>query len=103
MVESPDTCRVSRHGFSCLGLGGLVSTLVCLVLAHVLSFCVSSCLILPDCILTMSLSGINKCLFCVETLAFLSESRPLDPFTVCLLAVKRLFLQLLLFYGYNVC
>jgi len=41
---------------------------------HVLavsSFHVSSCL------MTVSLSGIAKCLFCVETLASLAERRPL--------------------------
>jgi len=52
---------ISRHGFSCLAPGS-VSTLVCLVLAHVSSFHVSSCLMFLDCILTISLSDIAKCL-----------------------------------------
>ena len=51
-------------------------TLVCLVLARVSSFSVSSCLISRDCVLTVSLSDIAKCLFCAEALAFLAESRP---------------------------
>jgi len=77
-MESQDTCLVSRRGFSCFVLGS-VSTLVCLVLAHVSSFHVSSCLISHDWVLTVSLSGIAKCLFCSETLAFLAEG----PFTIC--------------------
>jgi len=48
-------------------------------LGSVSSFHVSSSL------MTVSLSGIAKCLFCVETLAFLAESRPLGPLTCCLL------------------
>jgi len=56
-----------------------------------------------DCALIVSLSGIAKCLFCVETLAFLAESRPLGQFTLYILtSCKTLFLQLLLLYGYNV-
>ena len=51
---------VSKHGFSCLGLG-CVSTLVCLVLARVWSFHVSSCLMSRDCVLIVSLSAIAKC------------------------------------------
>jgi len=39
--------------------------------------------------------------FCVETLAFLAESRPLGPFSCCLRAAKRLFLWLFLFCGYS--
>jgi len=46
---------------------------------------VLSCLVSHDCVLTVSLSGIAKCLFCVETLAFLAESRPVGPFPCCLL------------------
>jgi len=38
-----------------------------------------------DCVLTVSLSGIAKCLLCAETLEFLAESRPLGLFTRCLL------------------
>jgi len=73
----------SQDMFSCLGLGS-VSTLVCLVLARVLSFHVSSCLMSCDCVLSVSLSGIAKCLLCAETLAFLAERRPLGPSTDCL-------------------
>jgi len=62
------------------------------------------CLTSHDCVLTICLSSIAKCLFCVETLVFIAESRPPSPFTRCLLTVKRLFLWLLLFncFGYNV-
>jgi len=77
-MESRDTCLVSRHSFSYLGLGS-VSTLVCLVLARVSSFHVS-CLMT---VLTASLSCMDKCLFCIETLVFLAESRSLGPFTHC--------------------
>jgi len=49
------------------------------------SFHVSSCLMSHDCVLTVSLSDIARCLFCVETLTFLAESRPLGPSTRCLL------------------
>jgi len=66
------------------------------------SFDVSSCLMSHDCVLTVSLSGIAKCIVCAGTLVFLVESMQLGPSTGCLLAVKRLFLQFLLFYGYNV-
>jgi len=52
---------VSRHGFSRLGLG-CVSTLVCLVLARVSSFHVLPCVTFRDCILTVSHSGIVKCM-----------------------------------------
>jgi len=55
-----------------------------------------------DCALIVSLSGIAKCLFCVETLAFLAESRPLGQFTLYLLTNRiTLFLWLLLLYGYS--
>ena len=57
---------VSRHGS--------VSTLVYLVLA--LSRVSMSHHV--SCLMTVSLSGIAKCLFCIETLAFLTESRPLE-------------------------
>jgi len=57
--ESRDTCLVSRHGFSCLSLGS-VSTHVCLLLARVSCFHVSSCLTTRDCVLTESLLGIPK-------------------------------------------
>jgi len=90
VTESRDTCLDSRRletWFTCLGLGS-VSTLVCRVLAVV-----RSCHV--PCLMTVSPSG----LFCVETLAFLPECRPLSFY---LLTVKRLFLWLLSFYGYNV-
>jgi len=56
-----------------------------------------------DCVLTVSLSGIAKYLFCAETLSFLAQSRALGPITGCLLAYHKtvVFLRLL-FYGYNV-
>jgi len=38
-----------------------------------------------SCLMTLSLSGIAKCLFCAETVAFLAESRPLGASTRCLL------------------
>ena len=82
---------VSRHGFLCLGLGSVL-TLICLVLARVSSFHVSSCLMSHDCVFIVSLSGIatGKCLFCAETLAFLAESRPLGPFTCGLLTYCKM-------------
>jgi len=43
-------------------------------LGSVSSFHVSSCLMSHDCVLTVSLSGIAKCLFCAETLTFLAET-----------------------------
>jgi len=49
------------------------------------SFHVSSYLMSRDCVLTVYLSGTAKCLFRVETLIFLAESRPLGPFPCCLL------------------
>ena len=60
-LSSLDTCM------SCLG--------------SVSSFHVSSCLMSHNNVLTVSLSGIAKCLFCAETMAFLAEG----PFTFCLL------------------
>jgi len=54
-------------------------------LGYVSSFHVSLCFMSHDCVLTVSLSGTAKCLFCDETLAFLAESRPLGQFTRCLL------------------
>ena len=82
LVSNLETCLASRHGFSCLSLGS-VSTLVvlsrlclefpCLVMSHV------------SCLMTVSLSGIVKCLFCAETLTFLAEVRPQGPFIHCLL------------------
>jgi len=94
--------RLSRDiWLPCLGLGS-VSTLVYLVLARVSSFHVSSCLVSYDCVLTVSLSGTAKCLLCAETQACLAESRPLGSITGRLLTIKRLFLWLLLFSGYNV-
>ena len=90
---------LSRDSFSCLSLGS-VSTLVCLVLALYRVFHVSSCLVSHDCVLTVSVSVIAKCLFCVDSLVFLVKRMPLGPFIRCLLTYyKQLFLQLLLFYG----
>jgi len=63
------------------------------------------CLVMSprDCVLTVSLSGIAKCLFRAEALAFLAESRPLVPFTRCLLIYcKTVVLVVVVFYGYNV-
>jgi len=71
-----DTCLVSRlslsrHGFSCLDLG-LVSTLVCLVLA-VSRVSMSRHVSSHDCILSLNcdstVSGIDKCLSRAEALA----------------------------------
>jgi len=45
-----------------------------------------SCLVT---VLTVSLSGIAKCLVCAETLVFLAESRPLGPFTRGLLTYRK--------------
>ena len=59
-------------------------------LGTVLSFHVSSCLMSHDCVQIVSLSGIAKCLFCAVTLAFLAESRPLLPFTCCLLTYCKM-------------
>ena len=67
-------------------------------LGSVSSFRVSSCLVSHDCVLNMSLSG----LFCVETVAFRAKNRPLCAFTCFSPTVNRLFLRLLLLYGYNV-
>ena len=50
---------------------------------------VSPCLVSHDCVLTVSLSGIARCLFCAETLAFVAESRPLGLVTWCLLAYRK--------------
>jgi len=63
---------VSRHGFSCLGLGS-VSTLSCL--GSVSSFRVLSCLMSHDCVLTVSLSVVANWLFCAETLPPLPSNR----------------------------
>jgi len=41
---------------------------------------VSVCLTFHDCVLTVSLSGTAKCLFCAETLTFLAERRRLGSF-----------------------
>ena len=73
-----------------------MSCLVC-----VSSFHVSSCLMSHHCVLTVCLSGVANCLFCVETLAFLAESRLLAVYLLTYL-LKRLILWLSLFYGYNV-
>jgi len=41
-----------------------------------------SCVVMShNCVLSVTVSGIAKCLFCVESLAFLAERRPLRPFT----------------------
>jgi len=92
---------VSRHGFSCLGFG-LVSTLVrlvlqwlclefpCPVMSHVSWLCL-------DCISP----GMANCLICVQTLAFLAESRPIGLLIRCLLTSCKtvvLVVAELLFY-----
>jgi len=67
-------------------------------LGSVSSFHVSSCLCLMT-VLTVSLSGV-KFLFCAETLAFLGDkSRPLDPFTRCLLT----YCQMLVLVMFALC
>jgi len=76
-VLSRDMVFVSR---SWLNLDTCMSCL-----GSVWSFNVSSCLLSHDCILTVSLSGIAKCLLCVKTLAFLAASRQLDHLLVYLL------------------
>ena len=90
-MESQDTCLVLRLSqdmvFHFFGLGSVL-TLVYFILAlsrvsmsrHV------SCLMI---VLTLFLSGIAKYLFCAEILAFLAESRPLGPFTCCLLTCHK--------------
>jgi len=78
--------RVFFWRLSCLGLGS-VSSLVCLVLA---SYRVSVSRHV-SCLMTVSLWGIAKCLFCVETLTFLAESRPLGLVTRCLLTYCKMF------------
>jgi len=66
---------------SCLSLDTCMSCL-----GSVSSFHISSCLMSHDCVLTVSLSDIAKCLFRAETLTFLAESRPLGLLlTRCLL------------------
>ena len=55
--------------------------LVCFVLSRVSMSRLTS----YDCVLTVSLSGIAKCLFCAKTLSFIVESRPLGSSTRCLL------------------
>jgi len=47
----------------------------------------ASCLVAVSCVL--SLSDIDKCLFCVETLAFLAESRPMPIYSLFATTVKR--------------
>jgi len=65
------------------------------LLGSVSSFRVSSCLMYHDCVLTMSLSGIAKCLVFVETLAFLAKCRPLVPLTGCLLTYCKTVVHVL--------
>jgi len=81
----------SRHDFSCLGLGSCLDT--CMSRSWLVSRAsVSrhvSCLM--TFVLTMPLSGISKCLFYAESLAFLAESRPLGPSTLCLLTYRQMF------------
>jgi len=94
VIDYRDTFLVSRlhssRRFSCLGLGSF-STLASLVLARVSNFrVVSSCLMSHDCVLHVSLR-VSKCLFSAETLAFLAESRPVCPFTRCLLTYYKTF------------
>jgi len=78
---------VSRRGFSCLGVGSVMSCL-----DFVSSFHVSSCVMTVSWL--VSVSGITKCLFCAETLAFLAESRPLGAFTRSLLTYCKTFISL---------
>jgi len=86
VMESGDTCLVSRYDFSCLYLGSVL-TFVCLDLAQV----------------SVSLSGITTCLFCVKTgVSCWKVGHQAPLLVVYLLTVKWLFLWLLLFYGYNV-
>jgi len=62
-----------------------------------LEFHVSSRLMSHDCVLTVSLSGVAKCSFCVEALAFLS-----GPFTRCLLTYCKTVVLVIVVYGYDV-
>jgi len=51
-----------------------------------------------DCVLSVYLSCIANCLFCVETLAFLAETKPLATFAQCLLTYrKRVILVVVVF------
>ena len=87
ITESWEMCLVSRMSWDVVFHVQVLAQsrhLHVFVLARVLSFRVSSCLTSHDCVLTMSLSGIAKCLFCAETLAVFAESRQLGPFTCCL-------------------
>ena len=83
-VETRDLSQDSLKVFMSRSWLNLDNCMSCL--GSVLSFHVSSCLVSHDCVLTVSLSGIAKCLFCVETLSFLAQSRLLGPFARCLLA-----------------
>jgi len=83
---------VSRHGFSCLGLGS-VSTLVYLDLA-VSSFHVSRVLTVCRALLSA---------YSVETLIFHAERKPLAPFTHCLLTCKTVFSERELMFTFAIC
>jgi len=74
VMQSGDACLVSRLSRDMVFH---VSVLAQSRHLYVSSFREWSCLMCHDCVLTVFLSGISKCLFFVETLAFLAESRPL--------------------------
>jgi len=96
-VESRDTCLVSRLSRDVV-FHVSVSTLVYLILARVSSFCVSSCLVSRECVLTVSQSAYSA----LKHWHFLlKEGHPANLLAVYLLTVKRLFLWLLP-YGYDV-
>ena len=90
-----------RHGFSLSRSWLSVDTCIS-CLGSVSSFHVLSCLMSHDCVLTVSLAGIAECLFCAQTLACLAQSRPLGPFTRCLLIYHKMVV-LRLFFGYIKC
>jgi len=79
-VLSPDCLETRTWFFMSQSWLSLDTCMSCF--GSVSSFHVSSCLTFHDCVLSVSLSGIAKCLFCAETLAFLAESKSLKgPFT----------------------
>ena len=59
---------------TCMSRLGSCLKFPCFIMSHVSGLC---------------LSGIAKCLFCVETLVFLAESRSLGPFSDCLLTYSK--------------
>jgi len=77
VMESRDVSGLKKNletCFSRLSLGSVSTRVLAPSSFHVLS-----------CLMTVSLSGIVKCLFCAEKLAFLAEGRPRGPFIHCLL------------------